>query len=1494
MSEIIKNKNIIPKEPKYYYFIPCYDIINNEIYFFDFFTEKSVVKPKNLTKNQKKEIELKFSQSPTMYNLLEVGKSLKKVKDQLKGKRSKTKGIYSASKENKKLNKDNKINKDDLNEESISNKTKKKKDKFDKKFLKKTEQLLLEKFTINWKKMKIISGFNENNYISHRYHEYFSRPLYSRFLLGQNLQFYSFNSTLPLSRVISNKPYINVYIYYDIDNFLNRKINQKKYELNMLNNIKNEFQILSDTPRKISLFYIVDTLIKDSIKTFENYIYDLLGNFDKESNNSNLDNIINNIDKDNDSSKNDSEEELNISDINNDDEKKSKFYDFLTKLKKEFSNLKKNLSNRFVLKVIDSEEYLYGDYALDSFNFIRSKARQHEGIRLILKSVPFYKIQPPIFSFPPIIRISEDKISYDYLLELYIKYYPDNEIIYRLNKPNNEHINRYLKKDIKRTKYLIKYTESGDCDFPLKIRIKNISNIDKFKEWLEDDSYNNIQVILPYFNPLKKLSIKKRSAVISLFNTLVQCFKKNEDGYDGDNMNQKYSLNNTSYENFIIKYEQNKKNEKEMNDKLNNLDFIPYYKSEKYNNYNKTFLNFFQTLHLFEYEKDLKNYSKLELQRKKDLIKQYDFNENYVIINKFFPFKLDKYPLLFIPIYIRIKIYILYGAFCIKKFSTEPFLLKDFILVNEDIAFDGNYCLLSHLPYETRIGISVKAYDQKLEKKFILGSCQIPLYKENGEFQSGQIECELWPNVKIFPRVVVSTPFSKIKVQKEFNANKLELPTLKDYEQVVSLLKECKDSVSPIFSKMLEIEEEEEKMDEINKILNENDNENDYEEDESFIGNKKVIEIDEENKKVNHIEYLNYYKDNYPLITIELPKFSSPLIHTVKNSYSYKHFLEIKYKKEERQLDTDFEEITTLFGNSLKDIKKVINNLSTSHFTSNKDYIEYTEDSQEKYQKDIWNCLKKTLPSLIKILKKDPLEKLKDEDIKAILICRDYISTIPSALELFLRAINWCNPLEVSIAHKYLNKWTKIDGEDALSLLDARFPDTKVREYAINRLRDFPDEMIDNLMLMLCQCLLYETFLINPLSDFLIERSILNPKLIGNSFIWFNRVNMKNPLFEERLSAYILQLLMISGNSFLNDTFNTIKFNYYLELFSYASKKESVKNKLRIERKNKGEKKKNPFLTYFNQTIIGKKKQLPMDPSYICYKLTDNMTIITMDITQLLLTFKTGKNEESPERKIMLRIGNDLRQDVLAIQMLRIMDKLWLDNDLDLKLITFKICPTEIYAGYIEFVYFSELYKIQNSSGVIGVLDKEVIIKFLRGSITDDQSDNDTYENKIDNFIKSLAGYCVATCILGVTERTFRNVMIKNNGIFLHINLGHLLGHFKYKCGIKTERSLFLLTPEMANVYICENKEDVFKKCCVKAFNILRHNASKIINPFIIMSTAGLPEFYGIYDINYIKKMLVLDKPNDEDAGNYFIEQIWKCKNEKLRQIDSLIRIIKK
>ena len=282
------------------------------------------------------------------------------------------------------------------------------------------------------------------------------------------------------------------------------------------------------------------------------------------------------------------------------------------------------------------------------------------------------------------------------------------------------------------------------------------------------------------------------------------------------------------------------------------------------------------------------------------------------------------------------------------------------------------------------------------------------------------------------------------------------------------------------------------------------------------------------------------------------------------------------------------------------------------------------------------------------------------------------------------------------------------------------------------------------------------------------------------------------------------------------------------------------------------------------------------------------------------MCFKFKGLGDNKETNIIFKIGDDLRQDVLTIQLLRIMDKLWLDNGLDLKTFSYTVFPTTIVSGFIECLKAKELAEIQQENGVGGALDREVLIKYLNEGKSEQNNNNnnnndesDEFQCKIDNFINTLAGYCVGTCVLGIADRHASNVMIsQETGMFLHIDFGHILGNFKYKFGFKRERSIFLLTPEMANVYISKHQEEYFKQTCAKAFNILRKNAAKLMNFIIIMSSSYMPELFGISDINYVKKMLVLDKHNEEDAGNYFIEQISKCINEKFRLIDNIIHNI--
>lgn len=66
----------------------------------------------------------------------------------------------------------------------------------------------------------------------------------------------------------------------------------------------------------------------------------------------------------------------------------------------------------------------------------------------------------------------------------------------------------------------------------------------------------------------------------------------------------------------------------------------------------------------------------------------------------------------------------------------------------------------------------------------------------------------------------------------------------------------------------------------------------------------------------------------------------------------------------------------------------------------------------------------------------------------------------------------------------------------------------------------------------------------------------------------------------------------------------------------------------------------------------------------------------------------TGKNHQPGGESIvtLFKNGDDLRQDILTIQMLYLMDKIWLDNELDMCMLPYKVIGTGCEQGYLEFV----------------------------------------------------------------------------------------------------------------------------------------------------------------------------------------------------------------
>ena len=1236
----------------------------------------------------------------------------------------------------------------------------------------------------------------------------------------------------------------------------------------------------------------------------------------------------------------------------------------------------------FVLKFMENEEYLYGDYLIGAYNSVRVFLRQHETVNFYLKIIPIYIVEPPLMAFPPILPIkSNEKVDYIYLLKKYLKNYVNKEIIYRMFKPGQKEKIRFIKQKFKRDEYLCSFNESCDCYYPLYIKILRINNLFKLKDWFDDENYNKNEMLIPNFKFYPKKNQPKKKKCFFF------CNKKT----DEEEISQKEKIKRK--ENSILLKTMSqimKKNKKdsELQKKLNRLKIIVKYPLYyEYGINTLTFKNIFSDLinqhidFLSQKEEKLREEDKIPSSENsnKYFVNLIDFFYN--LNPKFKVFSLDQYILPFTPPFIRIKISLLYGCYTFFSFKTEPFLLNDNILINQKLYFDQGKCLISNLPFETRIGFTLEAYDRTLKKYFVLGSCQIPIYKSTGQMQNGSVTMNFWPNASISPRFNNCTSFNLIRkkkvTKKNLNdnlinkifpedskpyldeiMNKLDFDFLnivqmhrrekkfkekknniveyiRNYEEKQKGKKSMKNNhyelyktysnnfgINANYYRTKRLDDSERNPLRENSISTSNMNLNinletsskKYKDsnDSSSIDDDKLkntITNTKENIKSRLTKKAteaflkedynisssrsNFYNtsqnqninENYCSITIQFPNFSSPLIYSQNASKSYRDYLEIKYKNNENFTNSndDFKEIRKLYGNSQKDINFIVEDFSKNDFLSeetslNTKNIYTTNQLQDKYPRNIWDYLKKTLPLIVQILKKDPLEALTESEITALLICRDYISTIPSALELFLRAIDWLNPLQVSIAHSYIKKWAKLEVEDAISLLDARFPDTETREFAISMLRNCSDDLISMYMLQLCQCLLYETFLINPLSDFLIERSLSNPKLIGNSFFWNSRVSMKNPLFADRLSVYLIQILMLSGEKYLSDCFNGLYLNNYLEMMTYWVKI-AVQEKDRISSEKIVEK----SIKFFEDKLQFKNFTFPIDPTYFGINFYRKYTVFNSKMLPIKIIFYS---REKDKKTVIFKIGDDLRQDVLTLQIFRIMDKLWLDNNLDLKVFPYKVCPTELRAGFIECLTGIELDKLQSQQGVSGALNRDLIVQKLRGDNNTNEKERD---NRFDNFIQSLAGYCVATCVIGIGDRHPGNIMIKDNGIFFHIDFGHILGNFKKKFGIQRERSPFLLTPEMANVYCTYNKEEYFKTACVKAFNILRHNAQRLINMFIIMSTAGMPELCGMNDVKYLKEMLVLDKASDEDAGNYFIGLIKKSKNDRFRLIDNMI-----
>ncbi|XP_006889295.1 PREDICTED: phosphatidylinositol 3-kinase catalytic subunit type 3-like [Elephantulus edwardii] len=555
-----------------------------------------------------------------------------------------------------------------------------------------------------------------------------------------------------------------------------------------------------------------------------------------------------------------------------------------------------------------------------------------------------------------------------------------------------------------------------------------------------------------------------------------------------------------------------------------------------------------------------------------------------------------------------------------------------------------------------------------------------------------------------------------------------------------------------------------------------------------------------------------------------------------------------------------------------------------------------------------------------------PTKQLTYEEQDLVWKFRYYLTNQEKALTKFLKCVNWDLPQEAKQALELLGKWKPMDVEDSLELLSSHYTNTTVRRYAVARLRQADDEDLLMYLLQLVQALKYENFddikngleptkkdsqgsvsesvsssgissaevdssqiitsplppvsspppasktkevsdgenLEQDLCTFLISRACKNSTL-ANYLYWYVIVECEDQDTQQRdprtHEMYLNVMRRFSQALLKGDKSVRVMRSLLAAQQTFVDR--LVHLMKAVQRESGNRKKKNERL----QALLGDKEKmnlsdvelipLPLEPQVkIRGIIPETATLFKSALMPAQLFFKT---EDGGKYPVIFKHGDDLRQDQLILQIISLMDKLLRKENLDLKLTPYKVLATSTKHGFMQFI---------QSVPVAEVLDTEGSIQnFFRKHAPSENGPNGISSEVMDTYVKSCAGYCVITYILGVGDRHLDNLLLTKTGKLFHIDFGYILGRDP-----KPLPPPMKLNKEMVEGMGGTQSEQYqeFRKQCYTAFLHLRRYSNLILNLFSLMVDANIPDIALEPDktVKKVQDKFRLDL-SDEEAVHY-------------------------
>ncbi|KAJ1936376.1 phosphatidylinositol-4- kinase [Linderina macrospora] len=232
----------------------------------------------------------------------------------------------------------------------------------------------------------------------------------------------------------------------------------------------------------------------------------------------------------------------------------------------------------------------------------------------------------------------------------------------------------------------------------------------------------------------------------------------------------------------------------------------------------------------------------------------------------------------------------------------------------------------------------------------------------------------------------------------------------------------------------------------------------------------------------------------------------------------------------------------------------------------------------------------------------------------------------------------------------------------------------------------------------------------------------------------------------------------------------------------------------------------------------------------------------------------------------IFKVGDDCRQDVLALQLIAVFKNIFTSCGLDLYLFPYRVVATAPGCGVIDVIPNS-ISRDQMGREKVNSLSDYFAIKYHG-------VDSIQYQQARSNFVQSLAAYSVLSYLLQFKDRHNGNIMIDDQGHIVHIDFGFILDIAPG--GITFESAPFKLTTEYIQVMGGSAEAQPYKlfcELCIKAYLACRPYAETIIQIVALMMDSGLPCFKGETTLTKLRGRFQLER-TEREAAQFMADRI--------------------